>query len=198
MNKETWTKLAPEDQAIWDTLSDQTKHTILSYAQNRTPRAANTHEQSSGSTATDDTDEPPSNPESSDDSPQLEANVSEAIKSAHPGDSRRMLSSNTGKSGKREVSMVHWGDLPSWDHDGCPTPTVPDHPLDSDTFSGGNFSTPSVSHELDHELDHDPLALTKRLMNDETVRASMVDNYWNDYQGSDSSDEDQDFYAGGW
>ena len=194
MNKETWKKLTPEEQVIWDKLSDETKHTILSYAQNRTPREANTHEQSSDVSDVPTTDDPPSPPESSDDSPQLEANVSEAIKSAHPGDSRRMLSSNTGQSAKREVSMVQWRDRPSWDHGGCPPPPVPDHPLDSDTFSGGNFSTPSFLHEL----DHDPLALTKRLMNDETVRASMVDNYWNDYQGSDSSDEDQDFYTGDW
>ena len=233
MNKDTWQSLKPNEQELWDQLSDEAKSKILSYAkdrQERSTRSANQHEL--GADADDDSHHDDAEDKSPDktasDSPpkSLSANMTEAAKSAHPADTRRMLS-KPASSKKREISMLAWRDpitdiatVHSHDTGGayagappieyersamglsqsskayqaaCSHPPDPNTPsIHSDDLLGGDYISmkpdPDPSQDLMTFTDDLPFSFEQ--FSNEANRANLMDAYWNDYEGSDSDDED--------
>lgn len=216
MNKETWQSLQSNEQELWDQLSDEAKSKILSYAKNRqerSTRSANTHEIGSDGDSSPSTPTEAPSPDEGTSSKSIDVNVSEAVKSAHPGDARRMLS-KPASSKKREVSMLQWRD-PISDNEyqrapmGLPTspakyaakcdaymaenshPPDPNYPpLSTDDLLGGDYlpTKSDPSQDLVTSLDDLPFSLEQ--FSNEANRANMMDAYWNEYNGSDSDDED--------
>ena len=221
MNKETWQSLEQSEQELWDQLSDEAKSKILSYAKNRqerSTRTANAHEFGNDESQEDSTpkeDQPSEEDTKTDAGNTREVNVSESLKQAHPGDTRRMLSKPT-KSKKREVSMLQWLDPDpmtgtEYERDvfglaispadyaaraeraSDSHPPNPMHPpVPTGDLLGGDFipekADPDPSQDLLGIIDGLPYSLEE--FSNEATRTTLVDTYWNDYNGSESDDED--------